>query len=142
MKMQPYYHKAQYYETDQMGIIHHSNYIRWFEEARIDFMSKCGLSYRQMEEEGIICPVVGVECSYKQSVKFGDDVLIVPYIKEYNGIKLTIGYNIYNADTKEISTIGESRHCFTKDNKIISLKKISPAFHNLFEELKKAEVEI
>ena len=45
-----YEHKTQYYETDQMGIIHHSNYIRWFEEARIDFMDHCGFSYAQMEK--------------------------------------------------------------------------------------------
>ena len=47
-----YEHKTQYYETDQMGIIHHSNYIRWFEEARIDFMDHCGFSYAQMEKDG------------------------------------------------------------------------------------------
>lgn len=49
-----YEHKTQYYETDQMGIIHHSNYIRWFEEARIEFMNQCGFSYAQMEKDGII----------------------------------------------------------------------------------------
>ena len=46
--MMAYEHKTQYYETDQMGIIHHSNYIRWFEEARVDFMDRCGFSYAQM----------------------------------------------------------------------------------------------
>lgn len=51
-----YEHKTQYYETDQMGIIHHSNYIRWFEEARIDFMDHCGFSYAQMEKDGLISP--------------------------------------------------------------------------------------
>ena len=49
----PYRRKAQYYETDQMGIIHHSNYIRWFEEARIDFMAQAGLGYRLEEYSGV-----------------------------------------------------------------------------------------
>lgn len=45
-----YTHKAQYYETDQMGIVHHSNYIRWFEEARVDFFEKIGCSYKDIED--------------------------------------------------------------------------------------------
>ena len=56
---------AKYYETDQMGIVHHSNYIRWFEEARIELMNYVGLPYRQMEENGILIPVLGVTCNYK-----------------------------------------------------------------------------
>ena len=61
-----YTHRVQYYETDQMGIVHHSNYIRWFEEARIDWMRHCGISYREMEKQGIIVPVLGVEATYRQ----------------------------------------------------------------------------
>ncbi|HJB35179.1 MAG TPA: acyl-CoA thioesterase, partial [Candidatus Blautia merdipullorum] len=62
--MMAYEHKTQYYETDQMGIIHHSNYIRWFEEARVDFMDRCGFSYAQMEKDGLISPVLSVSCEY------------------------------------------------------------------------------
>lgn len=47
MMIRPYLHNAKYYETDQMGIIHHSNYIRWFEEARIDYMNQIGLTYKK-----------------------------------------------------------------------------------------------
>ena len=57
--MEPYQHTVQYYETDKMGIVHHSNYIRWFEEARIDWMRHCGISYREMEKQGIIVTVLG-----------------------------------------------------------------------------------
>ena len=67
-----YTHRVQYYETDQMGIVHHSNYIRWFEEARIDWMRHCGISYREMEKQGIIVPVLGVEATYRQMVHFDD----------------------------------------------------------------------
>ena len=52
-----YSHKVQYYETDQMGIVHHSNYIRWFEEARTDLMEQMGLGYDEMEARGILSPV-------------------------------------------------------------------------------------
>ena len=49
IKIRPYEHHAKYYETDQMGIIHHSNYIKWMEEARMDLMEQIGLSYKEME---------------------------------------------------------------------------------------------
>ena len=57
IRIRPYEHHAKYYETDQMGIIHHSNYIKWMEEARMDLMEQIGLSYKQMEEMEIISPV-------------------------------------------------------------------------------------
>ena len=69
MTIQPYRHQAQYYETDQMGIVHHSNYIRWMEEARIDFMKQAGLSYRKMEALEIIIPVLEVQCVYHSMVR-------------------------------------------------------------------------
>ena len=55
--MKDYIRKVQYYETDRMGIVHHSNYIRWFEEARIFYMEKMGYSYSEMEKTGIMIPV-------------------------------------------------------------------------------------
>ena len=61
--MKKYIHKVNYYETDKMGIVHHSNYIRWMEEARIDFLDQVGLGYRKLEDNGIISPVIGLECS-------------------------------------------------------------------------------
>ena len=60
--MTTYTHKVQYYETDQMAFVHHSNYIRWFEEARIDFMEKLGAPYDKMEQMGFISPVRTVNC--------------------------------------------------------------------------------
>ena len=68
-----YEREANYYETDKMGIIHHSNYIRWFEEARIGFMKNIGFPYDAMEDNGIMMPVLSVECDYKSSVRFGDN---------------------------------------------------------------------
>ena len=76
MKIKPYERNAKYYETDQMGIIHHSNYIRWFEEARVDAMEQAGIPYDKMEEMGIMSPVLGVECKYIHSVHFNENVKI------------------------------------------------------------------
>ena len=71
-----YRRKAQYHETDQMGIIHHSNYVKWMEEARIDFMKEMGFGYGEVENRGIVSPVAGVSVSYKKRVLFDDMVEI------------------------------------------------------------------
>ena len=94
-----YRHKVQYYETDQMGIVHHSNYIRWFEEARIDYMERLGMSYARMEEEGILSPVLSVSAEYLRMIHFGDVAQIRCRIREYNGIKLTLSYEVVSEKT-------------------------------------------
>ena len=128
-----YEYQAQYYETDQMGIIHHSNYIRWFESARIWYMQQIGVDYRDMEEMGIISPVLEVHCVYKSMVHFGDTVEILPKIEKYNGIKLELSYVIQDKATQEVRTCGNSLHCFlNREGRPVSLKRTSPAFDTAF----------
>ena len=69
-----YEHHAQYYETDQMGCVHHSNYIRWMEEARVNLMEQMGCGYKAMEASGIMSPVLEVHCQYRSMVRFDDHV--------------------------------------------------------------------
>ena len=76
IEIRPYEHRVQYYETDQMKVVHHSNYIRWFEEARIDFFEQIGLGYKECEEKGIMSPVTSVSARYKTPVKFYDTVVV------------------------------------------------------------------
>ena len=85
-----YIHQAQYYETDQMGIIHHSNYIRWMEEARIAYMDEMGFPYRAVEEAGIVSPVLEVQCAYKSMTHFGDRVCIEVKLRSFSGVKYEI----------------------------------------------------
>lgn len=130
--MKDYEHKAEYYETDQMGIIHHSNYIRWYESARIYFMDNLGISYKKMEEKGIISPVLSVSSEYKNMVYFDDVVLVNVKIKKYNGIRLELEYTLTNKETGEIVNTGSSKHCFLMNNKIINLKKFLRNFIKCF----------
>ena len=125
-----YRHIVQYYETDKMGITHHSNYIRWMEEARIDFLSNIGWSYAKLEEDGIISPVVAVECKYVQSTTFWDVVDIEVTIKEFKGVKLKLKYIMKN---DKGNTVCEacSEHCFLDAKGIpIRLDKKYPSFYN------------
>ena len=134
MKLPAYEHKAQYYETDQMGIIHHSNYIRWFEEARVSLMEQMGVGYDRMEAEGIMIPVLAVACEYKSMTRFGETVDIHTEITKYDGIRLELSYEIMDHTTCELRCRGSSRHCFMEKDggNLVSLKKSRPKFHTLF----------
>jgi acyl-CoA thioester hydrolase len=104
LKVRPYERLAQYYETDQMKIIHHANYVRWMEEARVDVMEQIGFGYATMEAMGVYSPVLGLSTQYKQLVRFNDRVLIECRIGEYNGLKLIMLYRMTNKATGEVCT--------------------------------------
>ena len=138
--MNKYIHKVNYYETDKMGITHHSNYIRWMEEARIYFLEQIGFGYFKLEQDGIISPVIGIECEYKIPTTFNDEVEIDVRIKEFKGVRLVIEYNMTNKETEELVMKGISKHCFiNKENKPIILKKEFPQLANTLKELSKIE---
>ncbi|MCR4716380.1 MAG: acyl-CoA thioesterase [Lachnospiraceae bacterium] len=118
-----YKHTVKYYETDKMKITHHSNYIRWMEEARIYFLNEIGASYKKFEEMGILSPVVSVKCKYKKTTTFEDDVFIEVSVVKFNGIKLSLDYTMKNA-AGEICATAASSHCFMReDGTIVNLKR-------------------
>lgn len=126
-----------YYETDRMGVVHHSNYIRYLEEARCDFLKQIGYPYDKLEEKGIMIPVLGVNCTYKHSVTFEDVICINVFIKEFSGVKFTVGYNVTDKKNGNIVIQAETKHCFTNTElKPIALKKYYPEFAEKLNELK------
>ena len=134
-----YNHRVQYYETDQMGCVHHSNYIRWFEEARSDVLEKAGMGYDVMEAEGVISPVLEAHAVYRSMTRYGERVKIRMRIKAYNGIKLSIAYEVTDAATGELRCTGETAHCFLdRDGKPLSLKRKKPEMHKIFEQMMEA----
>lgn len=134
-KISLYEHRVSYYETDQMGIVHHSNYIRWFEDARVDFLEKVGFSYDKMEELGVMIVVLGASCEYKNSARFGDRVIVIPKITEFNGFKMTISYRVINKADGTLMATGETKHCFTDLSlKPVRTKKDFPEIYNIFNE--------
>lgn len=128
--------KINYYETDRMGIVHHSNYIRFLEEARCYWLEQVGLPYEKMEENGIAIPVLGVNLAYKHGVTYGDTILIEMFTKQYNGVKLIVGYNVTDKATGATVVTGDTTHCFTNiERKPLNLKKHNPEFSAKFEQL-------
>lgn len=131
--MEPYVHKVNYYETDKMGITHHSNYIRFMEEARVDFLERIGYGFDKLEALGFASPVVSIECNYKKTTTFADKISIDVGIEKLSPLKFTIWYTMTcNGD---VAFTGTSSHCFIDQNgRPIVLEKQLPEF---FAELKK-----
>ncbi|WP_083432752.1 thioesterase family protein [Alkalibacterium sp. 20] len=132
--MECYSHKVQYYETDQMQIVHHSNYIRWFEEARTYLLDEIGFSYQRMEDEGIMIPVLAVNAEYKSMTRFGETVLIEAAVKQFTGIKLIMEYTVRDKETQEVRCVGETKHAFIdeKTYRPMSLKRKHVELYALF----------
>ena len=109
--MTSYKHKVQYYETDKMGIVHHSNYIRWMEEARVDFLEKIDWSYDQLEKVGLVSPVLSLNIDYNHPTYFSDIVSIDVEILELKMSKMRVGYKMTNEEEKVVAKC-ESSHGF------------------------------
>ena len=122
-----YHHKVNYYETDRMGITHHSNYVRIMEEARLELLDKIGCDYLKMEDEGVISPVVSVKCNYKRSTTYSDEIIINVKIQKFTGVRLDFEYEMINAKDNSVVCTAVSEHCFVNsDFKPINLKKVRP----------------
>ena len=89
---------VRYYETDKMGVVHHSNYIRYFECARNNMLSENGYPIEKCEEDGIMIPVVSVECHYRHPAKMGDTLKVVAMIEKVPLAKLYVKQAVYNQD--------------------------------------------
>ena len=112
-----------------MGIIHHANYVKWMEEARLAYLEELGLGYKQVENEQVFSPVVSVAVQYKSPVHFADEVEINVSVKEYTAVKLELSYEFFNKTTQQVCATASSVHCFIKNGKIISLKRDLPSLH-------------
>ena len=128
--MESYKHKVQYYETDKMGGTRHSNYIRFMEEARIDFFEQLGFGYDKMEAEGVISPVIGITCDYKKTTTYPDVITVEVQVLECNGVKLKLGYTM-TVDEKLVCQ-GTSMHCFLNEKgRPVSYAKQYPEMYEI-----------
>ena len=122
-----YIHRVHYYETDKMAVVHHSNYIRWMEEARVAYLDDIGAGFAGLEARGVISPVIGVDCRYLRPCRFDDRVRIDVKITEFRGVRLRVAYEMFNETSGELCCTGTSEHCFLDDQgNLIALKKLCP----------------
>lgn len=128
--------KINYYETDKMQVVHHSNYIRFLEECRMDFLRQIHLDYEAMEKKGIMIPVLSVECNYKNPARFGETICIVPKLEKFHGVKFEMSYRIYSEDYSVLHNEARTSHCFVDfDFKPVRLKRDYPEIYEAMESL-------
>lgn len=113
MELRPYRRKAYYYETDRMDIVHHSNYVRWLEEARVDLMDQLGYPFCDIEKNGILAPVLSVETNYKYPVRFSEEFEVRCKLTFFNGNRFELDYEIFNITAQQVSCIAHTKHCFS-----------------------------
>jgi acyl-CoA thioester hydrolase len=139
--LRPYERGVYYYETDKMGIMHHSNYIRIFEETRIFFLEQGGLPFPEIEKRGILMPVISVECNYHSPLRFGDRFTVDLKITKFSGVRLFVSYEVRNAATGELCAVGSSSHCFTDTElRPLRIKQKHPDIYHIFADNISADV--
>lgn len=133
--------EVRYAETDQMGVVYHSNYLVWMEVGRTTLIKQLGFNYAELEQEGIISPVLDIHVSYKRPLRYGETATVNTWIEDYDGLKVTYGYEIFTEDG-EIAVTGQSIHvCVKKDSfRPISIKRKYPDWHEAYEKAKKMDL--
>ncbi len=120
-------HRVGYAETDAMAIVHHSNYIRWFEMGRNDLLRTIGYPYSELERQGIWMPVIGVSCEYKSPAVFDEVVIIRSWIERLKGASVYLGYEVIGKEKGDLKVTGASSHGFTDPDLVpMRLKKNFP----------------
>ena len=127
MNTKPYCHEVKYYECDRMGITHHSNYIRFMEEARVDWMDQLGYGFDRMEAEGVVSPVVAVDCRYRHSTTFKDTIEVVVAVASVTPLKIIFSYTMTCHGT--VVCTATSTHCFLDQGRPVSLEQRFPELY-------------
>jgi acyl-CoA thioester hydrolase len=128
--MYEYSRDVYYYETDRMDVVHHSNYLRWMEEARTKLFADLGLPYDVTESLGVLCPVVSVDLRFKMFARFGDRFTVRLRMPRYTGVRFAFAYSVTN-QRGEVLAEGESSHAFIAAGtyRPVSLAKVQPRLH-------------
>ena len=106
--------RVRYAETDQMGVVYHSNHLIWFEVGRVEMMREMGFSYRDMErEDGRFIAVAEVQCRYRAPVFYDEEILIRTRLKTVRESVVIFSYELVKADSKALVAEGETTHIVT-----------------------------
>lgn len=104
MKTHQTFVKVRYSETDQMGVVHHGNYAQYLELARIEWLTKLGLSYKTMEQEGIMLPVYSMQFTFIKPATFDEELRIETKLTGPPGVRINFQYDIFNGENEVITT--------------------------------------
>jgi acyl-CoA thioester hydrolase len=96
--------RVRYAETDQMGVVYHGNYAQYFEMGRVEWLRNLGVSYKWMEENGVMLPVVSLEMNYKKPARYDDELRVKTILKSQTSVKIEFDYEIYNEQNQLLTT--------------------------------------
>jgi acyl-CoA thioester hydrolase len=106
--------RVRYVETDQMGVVYHTNYLIWFEVGRVEFLRQLGFTYREMErDDGCYIAVVDARCRYKVPARYDDQILVRTFFKNLRSSLIHFGYEILREPDMTVLAEGETTHIVT-----------------------------
>lgn len=126
---------VRYAETDQMAIVHHSNYPIWYEAGRTEFTKAMGIPYSKIEEEGVLFPLLELQCKYIQAAKYGDVVIVETSITKLNMVKVEFSYKVYRESDGVLLNTGSTVHgMVSRELRPINMKKQKKEIYALLEQ--------
>ncbi|EUJ42192.1 acyl-CoA thioesterase [Brochothrix campestris] len=109
--------KVRYSETDQMGVVYHTNYLVWCEIGRTNLISQLGFDYVEMEAQGYLAPVLDVQLQYKFPLRYGQSAIVKTWVAAYDGLRTTYGYEIRVKETDQLALTATTTHAIvTKEH--------------------------
>lgn len=135
-----YNRRVKYYETDRMGVVHHSNYLRILEDARMEWFRDNVMSYCELEHNGIIIPAISATGRFLSFLRFDDNFKVIVDFKEFSGVKMTFHYQVINTDTDKLCYEGETSHFFASEDNgdykpYFAMRKKFPDLYNRVKQL-------
>ena len=115
--------KVRFVETDMMGVVHHANYLRWFEMGRVAYLRACGITLGELMDAGVVFPITEVKATYKNSCTFDDDFEVQVRMSAFNKAKMEFTYKVIRLRDGAVAVEGHTRNVFTdKEGRIIRLE--------------------
>jgi acyl-CoA thioester hydrolase len=133
--MNTYKHEVKYYECDRMGVTHHSNYVRFMEEARVGYLDQVGYGFEKIEADNVFSPVISIQCEYKRPTTFKDVIEIEVFISHVTEMKFEFTYVMRVGE--KIVCNGKSLHCFIENGRPVAISKRLPELYQAICKIKK-----
>ncbi|NFI68194.1 acyl-CoA thioesterase [Clostridium botulinum] len=128
---------VRYVETDQMGVVHHSNYYPWFEMGRTEFTKATGMKYTDIENIGVMMPLTEIYCKYIKPAKYEDEIIIETSIEKLTPVKIIFSYKVIKKENNELLAKGDTTQAFVDKNtfRVMNLKQCNEELWNKLMEL-------
>lgn len=117
--------RVRFVETDMMGVVHHSNYLRWFEMARVEYLRRANVLLPDLIADGVLFPITDVQCKYRQSAHFDETIRIEATLADFSRAKLCFSYRVLRDEENVLLAEGSTQNVFTDEKgRIIRLPQI------------------